>query len=391
MIFLVSDVKGKFESFGVSHYLEPITYPKVDVSNILVVENSLGKRILGKCPHILRAEFQAEKIPGFPLPLPLLDQIPDGSKIIVIRGGGIGDLILLIPALRIFKNLLGKQIVLSLATFQDKIDIFRGIPEIDELKVMPARLSEMLGYDFYVEFSARLDLFREIHMTDYYLSLFGISYEDVEVSLKEPWVCPETGNSEKVRDWFHNLRKKWANVVYVNLDATDIIRRLPPSLIPELAKAFPNVGFVISRLENKDYLKAYPNLFALDTYTSLKAYFSLILNSDAIVSSDSSAYHIAGAFRKPAVALFGPIASALRAKYYSSVIPIDAQYVGKTCTSPCGLNAVTELKYSNLGKAYDFSKGCPEAQLRGTVYSPCLLSISSEKIIEALSRLLSTS
>ena len=390
MMFLVSDIKGKFESFGTTHYLEPISYPEVDISNILVAEDSLGKRILRTCPHILRAQFEASKIPSFPSPIQSPKDILDESKVIILRGGGIGDLILLIPAIRIFKNLLPKGAEMVLATFQDKMPLFEGIPEITELRAMPIRMSDILGLDYYVEFSTKLNLFRSIHMTDYYLTILGISPEKIAHAEKEPWLAPQVVSSQRIINWITELRHSWEKVIYINTGSTDIIRRIPTNHIIKIASYFPDCAFVFStdpQMQDKGDTPL--NTFFLDTHNSLNDYFSAIWASDAIISSDSSAYHIAGAFRKPAIALFGPISSSLRVTYYSTVWAIDANYKGSTCSSPCGLNAVTELKHSNTGKMWDINEGCPEAKAKGTIYSPCLLSISLDSVANLLSKVMS--
>lgn len=391
MIFLVSDVKGKFESFGVSYYLEPITYPKVDISNILVVEDTLGKRVLGKCPHILRAQFPAEKIPGFPSSISSIGDIPDNSNLLILRGGGIGDLILLIPAIRILKTLLPKGVKITLATFKDRMQIFKGLPEIDRIEPMPIRMSKIIGMDYYVEFSSKLDLFKKIHMTDYYLTVLGIHPMDINDELKEPRLSPDAADSRETICQINQLKSQWKKVIYINTGSTDIIRRIPFQTVMEVARLCPDMAFVHSIDHSLGEIKIPSNIFFIDTSGSLEKYFSAILASDAVISSDSSAYHVAGAFRKPAVALFGPISSALRTVYYKSVFPIDAGYVGSICSSPCGLNAVTELNRpspNTEAKVYD---RCPEAELKGTRYSPCLLSIAPSQITKALRKVLNTS
>ena len=166
---------------------------------------------------------------------------------------------------------------------------------------------------------------------------------------------------------------------------------IPFQTVMEVAQSCPDMAFVHSIDHSLREVKIPPNIFFIYMGGSLENYFSAILASDAVISSDSSAYHVAGAFRKPAVALFGPVNSALRTLYCKSVFPIDAGYVGSICSSPCGLNAVTELNPPNPNAEAKVYDKCPEAESKGTRYSPCLLSITPSQITKALHKVLNAS
>ena len=387
-MFLVSDIKASFECYGSSYDLEPISYPMINVANILVVEDTLGKRILKKQEHFFEAKFEAEKILGFPSKMVSIGSVSTGAKVVILRGGGIGDLILLLPALRIFKNSLPEKVKLTLATFRNRFDLFEGIDEIDDIIPLPTRMTNILGMDYYVEFSEYLDLFRSSHMTDYYLTLLGFDPYKIEPSFKQPDISKGLSKSQRVLEWFRDLRRYWQKIVYVNTGASDTIRRVPIEVIYEVAAAMTDVAFVISSNVDIENREKPPNVFFLDTRYSLKEYISAIFGSDGVLSSDSSAYHLAAALNKPAVALFGPISSKLRSRYYPTVISLDAEYKGQVCNSPCGLSTATEIDQNYNDSKYDLSKGCPEASLKGTIYSPCLLSIPLDKIVHGLSEIL---
>ena len=77
------------------------------------------------------------------------------------------------------------------------------------------------------------------------------------------------------------------------------------------------------------------------------------------IAPDSMFIHIAGAFRIPTIGLYGPFPSALRMKYFTRSIGIDA----KTNCSPC-------FKHSH----HPCDKGDP---------SPCMAMIQPKHILEA--------
>jgi len=389
MMFLVSNASGTFKSFGGSFYLDPITYPNVDIANILVVEDSLGKIIMNSCPNILRASFDASKLPNFPTAMPSPENVPDNSKVLILRGGGIGDLILFIPALNILRRRLAQGVKLYLATFQEKIELFEGMSGIEDIIVMPTRMSHVIGMDYYLEFSGHSNLFGSMHMTDFYLTLMKIPPETIPTESKIPFLPGTRTMSEKIIRRFEGLRRKNNKIVYFQTKTSSIIRNLPEELFLWLSKNIPEMTFVTTP-DAEGKKDGWPkNLIALDTTESLLDYITAIFCSDAVISPDSSAYHIAAALRKPAITLFGPIGSALRSLYSPTIIPLDAEYIGITCKSPCGRNIVSEFKHLDKVHGFNSSRGCPEANIKGTSHSPCLLSIPNEKVREKLVQLLS--
>jgi heptosyltransferase-2 len=94
---------------------------------------------------------------------------------------------------------------------------------------------------------------------------------------------------------------------------------------------------------------------------------TIILTSmaDCVLTPDTSVLHVAGAFRKPCVALFGPIDSEIRCKYYKETTPI----VPKLDCVPCWRNGTIPCKRADKGKGNQ---------------SFCLLQITPEMVFEAL-------
>ena len=120
---------------------------------------------------------------------------------------------------------------------------------------------------------------------------------------------------------------------------------------------------------------------------SLQDYSAAISCCDAVVSADTCTYHIAAGLKKPALALFGPIGSNLRIRYYPTVIPLDADYSGLKCTSPCGLDRIWKDDLVEQDRLKPRS-GCPEAKAKGTDFSPCILSITPERLIPKFHQLI---
>ena len=403
MIFLCAHTPCIYRIFGEDYYLEPLTYPHINLSHILIVEDTLGKRILKKNPHIHKIDFDTGRIPGFPERLQLPpSRLPKGSKIILLRGGGIGDLIMLTPAIRALREALPLHSQIILATSRDKQSLFEKDPLIDSIVSHPTRMSDFMEADYFVDFTANDTLFASGHMTDFYLAGCHIDYR--KVANKAPWISRKLGLSKTVAGILEGIRKNHKGaVVLLSGEASDIIRTVPAKVLRIFPESFDEILFIVPRKSGDTKNVGYGeyintgNIFFLDTFSSLADFVSAIQSCDAVISSDSAAYHIAAALRKPCLAIFGPVHSSRRALYYPTVHPVDAVYNGACCSSPCGIDTLSNLKkLSGIDKSgfnwdlYDPAKGCPEANLKKTLYSPCILSFSRSELINRFEELIRT-
>jgi hypothetical protein len=151
------------------------------------------------------------------------------------------------------------------------------------------------------------------------------------------------------------------------------------------------------------------NILFLDTTGGLSDYVTAIDQCDLLVSTDSSAYHIAAALGIPSLVLFGPISSDIRIRNYPKVIALDSRYSGLTCHAPCGIsilqvtppvtgigadnvknlvNGVEITTYDGRTFAFDPQKGCPESNAIGMPFSPCM-HFSEDVILTGFERVLS--
>ncbi|MCK4827307.1 hypothetical protein KA005_66870 [bacterium] len=401
MIFLCAHTPCIYKIFGESYYLEPLTYPHINLSHILIVEDTLGERILKRNEHIRKIKFDTSRIPGFPERLQLPpSELPQGSKIILLRGGGIGDLIMLTPAIRALREALPPHSQIILATSRDKQSLFEKDSLIDCIISHPIRMSDFMEADYFVDFTANDTLFASGHMTDFYLARCHIDYR--KVADKVPWISRKLGSSKSAAGIFEGIRRNHKGaIVLLSGEASDIIRTVPTRVLRIFPESFDEILFIVPQksgdtknVECGEYVNT-GNVFFLDTFSSLTDFVSAIQACDAVISSDSAAYHIAAALEKPCLAIFGPVHSSGRALYYPTVHPVDAVYNGACCSSPCGIDTLSNLKkLSGIDKTgfnwdmYDPAKGCPEANLKGTLHSPCILSFSQSELINRFKELI---
>ena len=294
------------------------------------------------------------------------------------------------PVLKALRDSVPASTTITFATFKERHPLFRGNPYVHQLVELPVRMADFIDYDYYIDFCGREDTFNGLHMTDYFLSYLGLPPGDNVA--KAPQINEASTHCPTILREFEMLRgRRNRPIVFFNAVASNVIRALPPVILDVLSANFPDVLFVVPS-SNQNELSSSGNIIYLNTFESLDVYITAINCSDAVVSSDSSAYHIAAALNKPGLVFFGPICSKFRSLYYPSIISLDSHYHGTTCKSPCGLNKVEFPDKQTLGSSAlkaDVGSGCAEAKIKGTRYSPCLLWYSEEKICKNFTLLMS--
>lgn len=371
-------------------HLQPLTYPEVKLDHILVMEDEMGKRILQRDQGKLqKISFNTQRLPGFPRCLNQQNHIPDGSRILIIRGGGIGDVLMCTPAIRALREYLPENIHLTVSTFESNKLLFTGNPYVDSVRAQPFSLGELLKFDYYLEFKDAKHLLSRIHMIDFYLKGMGLNPSNV--SDKVPVLSAESIWDGTVAKTIKNkCNGDYHRTIYLNGLASDPLRDVPPEILKIFPHEFPNCFFIVpisyqNRYPNEStVLLSLSNVMSMDTEQSLSAYVTALYTCDGIVTTDSSAYHIGAAIGKPCLALFGSIDSKLRVTYYPTVMALDAAYHGKTCKSPCGKSMFSEF----YGGSTEGQPVCPEAVEKKNAFSPCLGSFSKGKLLDAFEMLL---
>lgn len=398
MRFLAAKTGCKLTALGEEYILNPVAYPHVNLHDILAGEYGYVYRAVRESAHIQEIRLEADKIPGFPASVTDIAAVPPGSRVLVMRVGGLGDMVMLTPVLRYLKERLPADAELTLATFRYAHGLFEKGGLFSRVIPSPVRLSRLLEYDVVIEFFREEDVedCRRLHMTDHYFKVIGADPEGIDPSRKRPFLAPETAASADIIDLFRKLRRTpWQAVALASLLSSDRSRDVPLPLFRKLLGRFPRVLFVVPR-DSRTPLKGgeedFPeeNVIVLDTGGALEDYLTAIRLSDVVLSPDSSAYHIAAAYGRPAVALFGSIDPDLRVRYYPTVTALRGTYRGEFCASPCGMSNARWIRLDDRTgqeilrrNLFDPGKGCPEAIKEKSDYSPCLLAIPPEELFRA--------
>jgi ADP-heptose:LPS heptosyltransferase len=376
MRFLCVRQPTRANIFGEEYDLKPLDASLENIQDILATDNFSAAELLSNHPDILSGvSLDRESCAGFPRVIDRLEDIDTPGRILIMRNGGIGDHVLFLPALPVFRTVFPKGSEIWLSTQKEKHPLFWNNGNIDRLLPLPLRLDVVLEADYVIDFSERNDedKFNHLHLTDYFLDFLGIEYDDTRD--KVPSLAWEPCISKKVYRLFEAARKSHLNkpIVLLNWKASNRLRDLPPQKLLFLSKEFPGALFSVAQhSEDSEHADKVVGEHGHDVFNctpyikSLVDYITVIANCDAVVTTDTSTGHLAEALGKPNLVIYGPIDSDLRIRYYKKACAVTADYVGKTCQSPCGLSKA--------------DGGCGESRLHGTAYSPCLFALPDERL-----------
>jgi ADP-heptose:LPS heptosyltransferase len=299
-----------------------------------------------------------------------------GKRVLVMRGGGIGDVIFSTPFIVELKRLYPDSF-LGLSV-NSVYHTFMKLPAVDLLHDLLMTTEECAGYDYIINCENLIENNDEANSVDAYELHVGrfkvkpAEYKPVlSVNPKEDARIAKMVNTDRF------------NVV-VQFSASVPIRSVAPSLwfkfllrlkhdnmtvwIADGPKNGRNVQELVSNLSANS--KILFRNFA-DITTDISSIISLIKRANLVIGLDSSYMHIAGAFGIPMIGLYGPFPSDLRIKYYKNAIGIDAE-------SKC------RFAKDSRGHCFTHTIGiCSLAELTGKYYAPCLELITEEHIEQA--------
>ncbi len=391
--------------FGEQYALQPLTWPEINLDHLLAAPDGLGISIINRHKkHLQVIKFDHSKLPGFPRRLKTTPgNLPEGSRIIMLRDAGIGDAITMLPVIDYLQDL-PNNLSVCLATLRDRHPLFSETG----LAPLPIRLSELVGKaDYFVEFHDPGRIIEKVEIIDFNFSSLNIDPQVIPAKAKIPRLNKQLTSDTSIRQEINELSRNYKIRIMIAPGASDILRQLPIQLLSELAQKYQEIAFICPGQSSSDQT----NIFSIDTSKSLNAFITAIDHCDALISADSSAYHIAAALNKPALTIFGPIPSTIRSGYYPQNISIDADYNGETCHSPCFIHGHVsrnagipigreQLRILTPGAEittfsghkfnYDPNQGCPEMNFFKSSNAPCIQNIPTARIIDGVEKILST-
>ena len=315
---------------------------------------------------------------------------PDSESILVVRNGGIGDIVILSSSLRNLKNRLPWR-PLVLATLPEHVCLLKGQPFLDEVisieEIGNRIFYRVIDCNNWVEppvMGGKLpfQVYTSEDRSNVFDMCLGVTGGEKKFSVS--WSAIASHNIEEIIK-----PSKEDKFIGVHATARAPIRSIPPEyikpLVEKISQEFeckivlfgqlqePNVTPFWSSMSIRSYYADYrrlrelemPNVINLLDKLNIKEMVSLCSFLDFIITSDTAPYHIAAALDKPCLALFGNISPCTRTTYYPTVKVIYAPEVNRDLhCCPC----------------WDVVNSCSPTKYTGD----CMRSITPDVIVEKL-------
>lgn len=243
-------------------------------------------------------------------------------------GTGIGDTLAGLTALSITRKLLERKFrkvnmdaLIGPQCFESVSPVYAQSPVVNAVRPLPVTLAGLRQYDAFFDTGSLMhrDDADRLPYVDFFLKQFGIDYWKIEPARKRNNIYLNKEIVDELDSDIGILKNDGRKLLLFHPAASGELRSIPEKRIAETMEEI---------IANSDYriITVVPIPFQHERVTSLaeksKSFqhlCAIVSRMDAIVTVDTSIYHIADAFNVPALVLFTTIDPGLRVKYYPTV------------------------------------------------------------------------
>ncbi len=240
-------------------------------------------------------------------------------------GAGIGDTIVGLTALRQAHKLLADRFQsVKLEAFVDIASPTRLAPVLEQealidcMHKLPVPLHKLLEYDAFFDTGglSHRDDFSSLPMVDFFLKTLGIGYRKVPPRHKRNHIRITTHQQSELTRAMEAARNEGEPLLLFHPTASSRLRSVPDEHLPRIIDALVNTsGYRIITVVPLAHTHA--RIIDLSNYSQgFLELCSIVAGMDAIITVDTSIYHIADSFSIPTVVWFSSIDPQLRVKYY---------------------------------------------------------------------------
>lgn len=194
-------------------------------------------------------------------------------------------------------------------------------PFCEQTYILPTTLAALATFDAFYDFGGLVALkgFDKEPMIDFFLRTLSLDPDKIPEEKKRTQFAPSPQGADVGRMLIRQIKKqsKERPILLFHHGATSPIRTMDKKNAQRLIKDIIKGSdyFVVSALD----LGGFKHERFIDLHkfsTTIDNFTAIISTVDAIVTVDTSTYHIADAFNIPTVVLFSSIEPDLRARYY---------------------------------------------------------------------------
>jgi ADP-heptose:LPS heptosyltransferase len=307
----------------------------------------------------------------------------DGKTLFVWRHGGIGDLMFMLPPLRLLKHRY-PTCKIWFASGSAFVDILFNIPYIDKIGTLPVSTDWLTDSDYHLHFEGIIEGSKEAETEnayDLFLKRFNIDPKSIPFYEKIPDVYladNEIGEVVRLLDK-HKFDPMKDTIIGIQLTASSPIRTYPVDKLTEAmrmlavrgckfiiyghpakhAQISKNIQEVIKDSTGKDDII----ISSPELKLPLRISIATVKFLNLMIAPDSAFVHIAAAMHVPVIGLYGPFPSDLRMRYYFDGIGLNAD----TACTPCFTHGHDPCDKS-MGTSPCFSTLHPETIVLATSY-----------------------
>lgn len=303
------------------------------------------------------------------------------KRILFMRAGGFGDLILLTPVLRELKRIM-PEVHIGISCFHEYGPALANLPFVDEILKYPVTRDVADGFDAWVFLENAIEHnpeARTLHMTDVFAKLAGVNLGSADK-------MPEYRVKASEAIWAQEAypRTPGTHRVCIQVGASGLCRVYPKGQMGAVARLLTQAGVEVFLLGRRGEVKTPEQLPTLlknlaNAELTFRQSCAVISQSDAFIGADSALLHIAGALAVPAVGLYGPFLWELRTKYCPTTVNIQGAAIevgGKSCQC---------FHHMNQARHDHYPAHCPTKQ---EGHCGVLASIKPERVVHKVNELL---
>jgi ADP-heptose:LPS heptosyltransferase len=294
---------------------------------------------------------------------PQPDELADGDTLLLVRDGGIGDLVLMTPLIRESAERGLEVHVACVSGFQS---VLWGNPHIAAIHTWDGGGHPSFDpqcYDYLVDLIFAVDSYAtEYDRTTPRVDRFGDIVWGHPPTDKHTELYQEPEAQARADELLHSLGDK-PFIVMCSSSWANNLRRWDPSYWPEFATLSQKKGYAVVLLGQLDSREQAPTAeLDLRGQTTLQECTGVLRRATGIVSPDTGTLHLAAACGTPTVGLFGPSDPKLITCYYPENLKV--------------LSANKEV-------------GCPPCLQHNGDCSKCMTALRPAQVWEALEQTMS--
>ena len=235
------------------------------------------------------------------------------AKILIVRDEGIGDILLLTPALRALKEKMNVDVFL--ATNKNYFPIIKYNPYLTGYCAIAGLENHMKnGYHQVIDlrfWSEHSPNRHKVHRSIVYTEKTGIPLDPAK---SKPILYIDKETIAKGKKLLNYNEKK--NYIAIQLSATHYCRNWSIENYKILSELLIKQNLVPVWIDKEKIDFELKGLINLTGQTDIEEFLGVVANCSLTIGGDSSLYHISGALDVPFIAIFGIISPNLRTTYY---------------------------------------------------------------------------